>query len=168
MYCCVKFRCTATAKLLQSCPTLCNPTDSGPPSSPFPGILQARTLEWVPLSGTHCTHCQVYSKVISYTHTYFFSDYFPICVTIQYWVDFLVLYRRSLFTIYFYIVVCVGYSHLLVYLSLPLPTFVAITLSLFCKWVHLYHFLDSTWNWYHMIFVFDFTYYDNLYVHPCC
>ena len=36
----------AAAKLLQSCPTLCDPIDS-PPGSPIPGILQARTLEWV-------------------------------------------------------------------------------------------------------------------------
>ena len=36
-----------TAKLLQSCPTLCDPTDGSPPGSPIPGILQARTLEWV-------------------------------------------------------------------------------------------------------------------------
>ena len=35
------------AKLLQSCPTLCNPIDSSPPGSPIPGILQARTIEWV-------------------------------------------------------------------------------------------------------------------------
>ena len=35
------------AKLLQSCPTLCNPIDGSPPGSPVPGILQARTLEWV-------------------------------------------------------------------------------------------------------------------------
>ena len=35
-----------TAKLLQSCPTLCDPIDSSPPGSPVPGILQARTLEW--------------------------------------------------------------------------------------------------------------------------
>ena len=35
------------AKSLQSCPTLCNPIDSIPPGSPIPGILQARTLEWV-------------------------------------------------------------------------------------------------------------------------
>ena len=35
------------AKSLQSCPTLCNPIDGSPPGSPFPGILQARTLEWV-------------------------------------------------------------------------------------------------------------------------
>ena len=35
----------AAAKLLQSCPTLCNPIDGGPPGSPIPGILQARTLE---------------------------------------------------------------------------------------------------------------------------
>ena len=40
----------AAAKLLQSCPTLCNPIDSSPPGSPVPGILQARTLEWVAIS----------------------------------------------------------------------------------------------------------------------
>ena len=40
----------ATAKSLQSCPTLCNPIDSSPPGSPVPGILQARTLEWVAIS----------------------------------------------------------------------------------------------------------------------
>ena len=38
---------TATAKSLQSCPTLCDPIDGSPPGSPVPGILQARTLEWV-------------------------------------------------------------------------------------------------------------------------
>ena len=36
----------AAAKSLQSCPILCDPTDGSPPGSPFPGILQARTLEW--------------------------------------------------------------------------------------------------------------------------
>ena len=40
----------AAAKLLQSCPTLCNPTDGSPPGSPVPGVLQARTLEWVAIS----------------------------------------------------------------------------------------------------------------------
>ena len=37
----------AAAKSLQSCPTLCDPIDVSPPGSPVPGILQARTLEWV-------------------------------------------------------------------------------------------------------------------------
>ena len=42
------YPCTAAAaKLLQSCLTLCDPIDSSPPGSPIPGILQARTLEWV-------------------------------------------------------------------------------------------------------------------------
>ena len=41
---------SATAKSLQSCPTLCEPIDGSPPGSPVPGILQARTLEWVALS----------------------------------------------------------------------------------------------------------------------
>ena len=40
----------AAAKSLQSCPTLCDPTDSSPLGSPVPGILQARTLEWVAIS----------------------------------------------------------------------------------------------------------------------
>ena len=40
----------AAAKSLQSCPTLCDPIDSSPPGSTVPGILQARTLEWVAIS----------------------------------------------------------------------------------------------------------------------
>ena len=45
------YKCTAAAaKSLQSCPTLCDPTDGSPPGSPLPGILQARTLEWVAVS----------------------------------------------------------------------------------------------------------------------
>ena len=43
------------AKSLQSCPTLCDPIDSSPPGSPVPGILQARTLEWVAISFTGST-----------------------------------------------------------------------------------------------------------------
>ena len=43
-------KCSAAAKSLQSCPTLCDPTDGSPPGSPMPGILQARTLEWVAIS----------------------------------------------------------------------------------------------------------------------
>ena len=40
----------AAAKSLQSCPTLCDPIEGSPPDSPVPGILQARTLEWVAIS----------------------------------------------------------------------------------------------------------------------
>ena len=40
----------AAAKSLQSCPTLCDPIDGSPPDSPVPGILQARTLEWIDIS----------------------------------------------------------------------------------------------------------------------
>ena len=40
----------AAAKSLQSCPTLCDPIDGSPSGSPVPGILQARTLEWVAIS----------------------------------------------------------------------------------------------------------------------
>ena len=45
------FACAAAAaKSLQLCPTLCDPRDGSPPGSPIPGILQARTLEWVAIS----------------------------------------------------------------------------------------------------------------------
>ena len=45
-----KVPAAATAKSLQSCPTLWDPIDGSPPGSPIPGILQARTLEWVAIS----------------------------------------------------------------------------------------------------------------------
>ena len=44
------FAAAAAANSLQSCPTLCDPIDGSPPGSPVPGILQARTLEWVAIS----------------------------------------------------------------------------------------------------------------------
>ena len=44
------FAAAAAAKLLQSCLTLCDPVDGSSPGSPVPGILQARTLEWVAIS----------------------------------------------------------------------------------------------------------------------
>ena len=45
-----QFYAAAAAKSHQSCPTLCDPTDGGPPSSSVPGILQARILKWVAIS----------------------------------------------------------------------------------------------------------------------
>jgi len=44
------YNAAAAAKLLQSCPTLCDPIDGSPPGSAVPGILHARTLEWVAIS----------------------------------------------------------------------------------------------------------------------
>ena len=43
----------AAAKSPQSCPTLCDPIDGSPPGSPVPGILQARTVEWVAMSSSN-------------------------------------------------------------------------------------------------------------------
>ena len=54
------------AKSLQSCPTLCDPIDSSPPSSPFPGILQARTLEWVDISFSNTWKWKVKVKSLSH------------------------------------------------------------------------------------------------------
>ena len=55
----------AAAKSLQSCPTLCNPTDVSPPGSPAPGILQARTLEWVAISFSNAWKWKVKVKSLS-------------------------------------------------------------------------------------------------------
>ena len=55
----------AAAKSLQSCPTLCNPIDGSPPCSPVPGILQARTLEWVAISFSNASKWKVKVKSLS-------------------------------------------------------------------------------------------------------
>ena len=56
----------AAAKSLQSCPTLCNPVDGSPPGSPVPGILQARTLEWVAISFSNAWKWKVKVKSLSH------------------------------------------------------------------------------------------------------
>ena len=55
----------AAAKSLQSCPTLCDPIDGSPSGSPVPGILQARTLEWVAISFSNAWKWKVKVKSLS-------------------------------------------------------------------------------------------------------
>ena len=59
------FYAAAAAKSLQSCPTLCDPRDGSPPGSPIPGILQARTLEWVAISFSNAWKWKVKVKSLS-------------------------------------------------------------------------------------------------------
>ena len=61
----------AAAKSLQSCPTLCDPIDGSPPGSPVPGILQARTLEWVAIAFSNAWRWKV--KVKSLSHVWLFE-----------------------------------------------------------------------------------------------
>ena len=56
----------AAAESLQSCPTLWNPIDGSPPGSPIPGILQARTLEWVVISFSNACKWKVKVKLFSH------------------------------------------------------------------------------------------------------
>ena len=56
----------AAAKSLQSCPTLCDPIDGSLPGSPVPGILQARTLEWVAISFSNTWKWKVKVKLLSH------------------------------------------------------------------------------------------------------
>ena len=58
-------RLLAAAKSLQSCPTLCYPIDGSPPGSPIPGILQARTPEWVAISFSNAWKWKVKVKSLS-------------------------------------------------------------------------------------------------------
>ena len=55
----------AAAKSLQSCPTVCKPIDGSPPGSPFPGILQARSLEWVAISFSNAWEWKVKVESLS-------------------------------------------------------------------------------------------------------
>ena len=60
----------AAAKLLQSCPTLCDPVDSSPPGSAVPGILQARTLEWVAISFSNAWQWKMKVKSLSHVRLF--------------------------------------------------------------------------------------------------
>ena len=60
-----RFTAAAAAKSLQLCPILCDPVDSSPPGSPVPGILQARTLEWVAISFSNAWKWKVKVKSLS-------------------------------------------------------------------------------------------------------
>ena len=60
-----KQQAAAAAKSLQSCPTLCDPRDGSPPGSPVPGILQARTLDWVAISFSNAWEWKVKVKSLS-------------------------------------------------------------------------------------------------------
>ena len=60
-----KLKSSAAAKSLQSCSTLCDPKDGSPPGSPVPGILQARTLEWVAISFSNACKWKVKVKSLS-------------------------------------------------------------------------------------------------------
>ena len=61
-----KAAAAAAAKSLQSCPTLCDPIDGSPPGFPIPGILQARTLEWVAISFSNAWKWKVKVKSLSH------------------------------------------------------------------------------------------------------
>ena len=65
-----EYAAAAAAKSLQSCPTLCDPTDGSPPGSPVPGILQTRTLEWVAISFSNAWKWKVKVKLLSFVRLF--------------------------------------------------------------------------------------------------
>ena len=121
----------AAAKLLQSCPTLCDPIDSSLPGSSVPGILQARTLEWVAIA---------FSEIYWFTlyQVFYFTDllitYFPILPHFVLWSFGLIIWSLITCNIYF-----LGSKRLLLQ-SDYLCCF--LTLFCFCSWFS-YFFM---WN----------------------
>ena len=79
----------AAAKSLQSCPILCDPRDGSPPGSPIPGILQARTLEWVAISFSNAWMWKVKVKSLSRVWLFFFF------LTLQYCIGFAIYQNES-------------------------------------------------------------------------
>ena len=144
-----------TAKSLQSCPTLCDTIDGSPPGSLIPGILQARTLEWVAISFSNAWKWKV--KVKSLSRVWLFAtlwtaayqappsmgfsrqEYWSGRVVVKYWLYSLccTVHPCSLFTLY--IVVCASYSFSP---TLPLPTSLSqlVTTSLISVSVSLFLF----------------------------
>ena len=101
----------ATAKSLQSCPTLCDSIDGSPPGSPVPGILQARTLEWVAISFSNAWKWRVKVKSLS-------------CV----WLF------ATLWTAAFQAPPSMGFSRQESWSGVPLPTTTYISYILSYKW----------------------------------
>ena len=74
----------AAAKLLQSCPTLCDLIDGSPPGSSVPGILQARTLEWVAISFSNaCMHAKSLQLCPTLCNPMDLASYFYVAVVVQ-------------------------------------------------------------------------------------
>ena len=69
-YSVIRKNAAAAAKSLQSCLTLCDPMDGSPPGSPVPGILQARTLEWVAFSFSNAWKWKVKVKSLSHVRLF--------------------------------------------------------------------------------------------------
>ena len=106
--------CAAAAKPLQSCPTLCDPIDDSPPGSAVPGILKARTLEWVAISFSNAWKWKV--KVKSLSHVQLFATPWTIAHQAllsmrfsrqEYWNGLpfsspFMLYRKSLISVFYY------------------------------------------------------------------
>ena len=105
----INYYAAAAAKSLQSYPTLCNPIDGSPPGSPVPGILQARTLEWVAISFSNAWKWKVKVKTLS--HVRLFAT------------PWTAAYQAPL---------SMGFSRQEYWSGLPLPS-LSITMSLFYK-----------------------------------
>ena len=150
------YSATATAKSLQSCPTLCDPVDDSPPVSTIPGILQARTLEWVAISFSNAWKWKV--KVKSLSHVQLSATPWTAAYQAPLSMGFSrqeyssgvplpspVLYSRYLLIIWHIVVsLLIPNSKLSFLLPFPLVTkglfSMSVNLFLSCKWVHLHHF----------------------------
>ena len=108
----------ASAKSLQSCPTLCDPIDRSPPGSPIPGILQARAPDWVAISFSNAWKWKV--KVKSFSHVQLLAT------------PWTAPYQASL---------SMGFSRQEYWSGLPLPS------PTYSLWGHKKSDATEHWNW---------------------
>ena len=133
----------AAAKSFQSCPTLCDPIDGSPPGSPVPGILQARTLEWVAISSS----CVVILKVLGDMYVPILSLSFSLVIP-MFWVLFYyfliyfllvtIILSLTVSTLRFLWIVLLFFFFVFLKLNISLFTCVILNLKLYIiPWVPL-------------------------------
>ena len=127
------FLFAAAAKSLQSCPTVCDPVDGSPPGSPVPGILQARTLEWVAISFSNAWKWKV--KVKSLSHVRLLAT------------PWTVAYQAPL---------SMGFSRQEYWSGVPLPSpHFLFTESIFLHFICNVFFLLTVWNRIHLFHLME-------------
>ena len=170
----------AAAKSLQSCPTLCSPIDGSPPGSAVPGILQARTLEWVAISFSNAWKWKVKVKSLSRVqlfHGIFQETLEPVYLNFSScWLSVFKSPAIHSFIQQIFIKCLLWVTHYSRCLGFQwtkqVPSWwsfhfrtqdklMEVAISLFSMWVSfcsintfLNHFLDSTCKWYHTKLVF--------------
>ena len=125
----------SAAEPLQSCPTLCDPIDSSPPGCPIPGILQAKTLEWVAISFSNAWKWKMKGKSLSHVQ-----------LLVTPW------------TAAFQAPPSMGFSRQEYWSEVPLPSPMTISRSIHIAQMALFHSFLYGWITFHCIYILHLLY----------